>query len=288
MKHAYLIIAHNEWEVLQLLLSAIDDERNDIFIHIDKKVATFPSLHVKKAGLFILPQRIDVRWADVSMVEAELTLFETASAKGEYAYYHLLSGVDIPLRSQDYIHDFFSKNQGKEFIGYFQGNIEAEIVRRAQRWHLFPKDFREGRGVVHFIKRLLRFACLAVQRLCGWKRNKNITFKKGTQWVSLTHCFVQYLVEQKTQLLSTYAHTFCADEIFVQTTCWNSPYRSAIYDDTDEAKGCMRWAHWKDGEILTNTLEDVPMLLSSSFLFARKFSKVHIDAVTEILQQLER
>ena len=34
MKHAYLILAHHEPEVLQLLLTALDDARNDIFLHM--------------------------------------------------------------------------------------------------------------------------------------------------------------------------------------------------------------------------------------------------------------
>lgn len=37
MKHAYLIIAHNEPEVLRRLVKSVDDKRNDIYIHIDKK-----------------------------------------------------------------------------------------------------------------------------------------------------------------------------------------------------------------------------------------------------------
>lgn len=36
-KHAYLIIAHNQFALLKELLKSIDDERNDIYIHIDKK-----------------------------------------------------------------------------------------------------------------------------------------------------------------------------------------------------------------------------------------------------------
>jgi hypothetical protein len=38
MKHAYLIIAHNEFKVLKKLVEALDDERSDIFIHWDKKL----------------------------------------------------------------------------------------------------------------------------------------------------------------------------------------------------------------------------------------------------------
>ena len=37
-RHAFLIIAHNEFGVLQRLVDAIDDPRNDIYIHFDKKV----------------------------------------------------------------------------------------------------------------------------------------------------------------------------------------------------------------------------------------------------------
>ncbi len=37
MKHAFLIIAHNEPEVLAALLRQLDDERNDIYLHIDAR-----------------------------------------------------------------------------------------------------------------------------------------------------------------------------------------------------------------------------------------------------------
>ena len=37
-KHAFLIMAHNEHDILNKLLLLLDDERNDIFIHYDKKM----------------------------------------------------------------------------------------------------------------------------------------------------------------------------------------------------------------------------------------------------------
>ena len=42
MKHAYLILVHNDFEILGQLIRAIDDERNDIYIHFDRKVAHCP------------------------------------------------------------------------------------------------------------------------------------------------------------------------------------------------------------------------------------------------------
>ena len=66
MRHAFLILAHNEFQILRILLSMLDDERNDIYLHIDKKVV-LGSLEqylfrLAKARLFVLEQRLDVRW----------------------------------------------------------------------------------------------------------------------------------------------------------------------------------------------------------------------------------
>ena len=38
MKHAYLILAHHEFGLLQTLIDCLDDVRNDIYVHIDKTV----------------------------------------------------------------------------------------------------------------------------------------------------------------------------------------------------------------------------------------------------------
>ena len=35
MKSAFLILAHTEFELLRLLISCLDDPRNDIYVHFD-------------------------------------------------------------------------------------------------------------------------------------------------------------------------------------------------------------------------------------------------------------
>lgn len=40
-KHAYMIIAHNEFDLLEILVRLLDDPRNDIYVHIDAKVKDF-------------------------------------------------------------------------------------------------------------------------------------------------------------------------------------------------------------------------------------------------------
>lgn len=285
MKHAYLILAHNEFDVLRLLIQAIDDPRNNIYIHFDKKLKELPLLKSEFAKIRYIDNRVNVSWGDLSVVEAEYALFETATKEGEYAYYHLLSGVDMPLRSQDDIHRFFDLYQGKEFIGFSQGDMNAHIARKVQHYHLFPKDFNASGSVRSFFKRAVRYSALRLQYLFGMRRNKDINFKKGTQWVSLTHDFVLYLLKKKQEVMETYHHTFCADEIFVQTLCWNSHFVQNVYDFSDEGRGAMRMIGWKNNKLPAWTEGDLDVLLSSEAMFARKFSTEYIGVAETVLKR---
>lgn len=87
----------------------MDYELNDIYIHIDAKVPAkaIPDIICSKSNLYMLEHRISVAWGDISVVEAEYLLFEIAYNNSHYGYYHLLSGVDLPLKSKEYIYSFF-------------------------------------------------------------------------------------------------------------------------------------------------------------------------------------
>ena len=283
MKHAYLIIAHADFQLLEVLVSALDDKRNDIFIHFDKKVTSLPSIKTEASPLYILENRIDVRWGDLSVVEAEYALFEQAIRKGKYAYYHLLSGVDLPLKSQDFIHHFFEKHQRQEFIGFssYKG-WEKETDRKVRRYHLFAKEFRSN----NFFIKLWRAGFLRLQFLFGYRRSKDIDLRKGTQWISITDDFVKYVLSQKEAVMRTYHYTFCCDEIALQTLCWNSPFRDKIYDLTDEGQGCMRMIGWQDGQLFDWQDKDFDKLMQSDALFARKFNSKNMGLVNKIKDSL--
>lgn len=279
MKHAYLILAHNEFGLLQTLISCLDDERNDIYVHMDRKVKELPTLKVEKANLQVLANRIDIRWGDVSMVEAEYALFEAATAKGPYRFYHLLSGVDLPLKSQDYIHHFFEEHDGKEFVGYTLTEMTPEIARRMQRWHLFPRHFSRRRNAYS----ALRALGLRAQEALGIRRNRDIDFKKGSQWVSVTDGLVHWLLDKKPWAMKTFSHTFVPDECFIQTLAWMSPLRKNLYNTREDSTGCMRAIGWQGSELVDWSADDLDELTGSSALFARKFNSSDPDFIQKIV-----
>lgn len=273
-RHAYLILAHNEFELLRLLVSLLDDPRNDLYLHFDKKVEELPEIHTQQAGLMILDKRIDVRWGAPSMMEAEYALFEAAVPRGPYQYYHLLSGVDLPLKSQDEIYAFCDRFDGDEFIGYTWTEMPPEFRRKVQCWHLFPEDFKSP----NLFKKALRAGFVRLQEWFGIYRNRDVDFKKGSQWVSVTDGMARYFLDHRDWVRRTFRNTFCCDELVMQTLCWMSPYREHIHSLASDPEGCMREIGWRENPghrewILKDwTAADYERLAASPALFARKFN----------------
>lgn len=184
MKHAFLIMAHGSLPLLRVLLSMLDDERNDIFLHIDRKSDMLDGaepLVLSKARLFLLEQRVDVRWGNLSQIKAEYVLFEEALKHGPYAYYHLLSGQDLPIKSQDYIHQFFEEHQGKEFVGINHGEeFEWDCRRKMMRYWLFTSLTRSKYGALNAItRRLNKYLSML---LMPFLHRQKMDFAKGANW----------------------------------------------------------------------------------------------------------
>ena len=112
-KQAYLIEAHKCDEMLLTLLRMLDVPWNDIFIHMDSKNTDYQpetvECRMKYAKVFHA-KRHSVVWGGVSQVKVELVLLKTAVAHGPYQHYHLISGVDLPIQTQEDIRAFFEAN----------------------------------------------------------------------------------------------------------------------------------------------------------------------------------
>ena len=280
MKHAYLIIAHNEEPLLQMLISSLDDERNDIYVHVDRK-ASFDggTLRTSKSKLTVLLERFDARWGDFSLVEAELELLKTANIHAKYDYYHIISGVDIPIKSQDYIHAVCDVNSKLEFIGIAKASNE-DLQWRSGHYFLFSREFKSKNLMI----RMMRQMFLRMQDLLGYKRNNDIELKKGSQWCSITSDFVEYLLDREYEIRRRFHNTYCPDEVFIQTLCWNSPFKNRICNPEDEFDSCRRFIKWNNGTLEPIQVSDARAMNESNRWFARKVMR--FDDMVKIRRRL--
>ena len=284
-KHAYCIIAHQDPVMFSHLIFAIDDGRNDIFVLIDAKtdISAFKTVTTKYSDIFFLSQQ-SINWGGYSQIRAEMSLFDAVVLSGkEYDYVHLLSGVDFPIKSQDYIHNFFDQNRGKEFVGVLEGEgTSADIRTKVNHYYLFSEKLKNAGRIIAF----LRGVCLRLQYKLGVSRNKNVKFYKGCNWVSISFSFCKYLVKKKDWIKKIFHHTMCADEIFLQTVLMNSPFKENVYNIKDEYDSCKREIDWERGNPYVWKEEDLPRLLSSDAFFARKFSSESIKVVEMLNKEI--
>lgn len=275
MKHAFLIIAHNELRILNILLTMLDDSRNDIYLHLDKKwkLNIGDLYRPQKAQFFLIEKRMDIRWGDISSIKLEFKLFRMAYKNGPYLYYHLLSGVDLPIKSQDYIHNFFQKNYGKEFIGFAQGeDNRIDCYNKVMKFHLFSRHFHNSNKLL--VHGRIWLECILNKILT---RNSFITLKKGANWVSITNECCKYILSKEKLILKRFRFTKCGDEIFLQTLVYNSSFYKRCYNIFDEYIGNQREIDWNRGYPYNWTITDKDFLLHSDKLFARKIIGKNID-----------
>ena len=289
-RHAYLILAHTNPGQLRKLLEMLDDARNDIYVHIDAK-AGFGEKELEgccgKSGLFFIKPRIRANWGGYSLARIEIALLEKATEKS-YDYYHLLSGMDLPIKSQDHIHNFFDRNRGKEFINLW--TIKDNTRSRFNCWSPFP----EGGG--NFILNFLNNAAKGFQLMTGIRINRDVEFKYGSQWFSITDGMARFAVSQKEWLDRTFRHTTTCDEVFMPTLVWKSPFRENIYDpeehtgnSTADNLSNMRFIDWTRGKSVRHpwvfTIDDYDLLKGLPHFWARKFDERVDSAIIDRIEE---
>lgn len=288
-KHAYMIIAHNQFELLEKLISALDDERNDIYVHIDAKVQNFDFEYFKDITKYskvqFTDERYSIKWASFAMVKAEYALLEKTLEKGNvYDYIHLISGVDLPIKSQDEIHNFFKKNADKEFVHFTGEKLNDTELDRVRTYH-----FAMGRR--NYINRFITKLESKLARILGINRIKNLHVQKGSQWFSITGDFAKYVFSQKNFVIKQFNHTFIPDEFFVQTLLINSAFKNNLFmpNCNNDHFACARLIDWKRGNPYVWTSEDYDEIMASPCMFARKFDmNVDSEIIYNILEGIKK
>lgn len=282
-KHAYLIIAHNNFNQLEQLIKLLDYSKNDIYLHVDKKATSFcyDSIETKYSDLIFI-ERINANWGGYSLIECEMNLMKAAAPK-HYQYYHLISGSDLPLKKQEEIHHFFNVNKGKNYIHFAEKeNRTKSFISRTRYYHFFRDIIGRNRGFKFLVLKCFEKSMMLIQKMLKVHRKEYIPLYMGSQWFSITDSLLQYVLSQEKIIKKQFKYSFCGDEIFLQSIAMTSSFRESIVNNS------LRAIDWKRGNPYVYRKEDVQNLISSPYLFARKFDQKidqsAIDAVVEYIK----
>lgn len=247
MKLAYLILAHNDVEQLNNLISCLSPE-DDIYIHVDQKASSTYISRIKSINnnVQVINKRFNIYWAGFNMVEATLALIHAMlSAHVKYRKIILLSGQDFPVRTNAYIHDFFDNDTN--FIRGFNISEYTTIDYRKQivDYHYNDSNFLDSNSFLYkisrrFLNRVAQFKLFPNNNDYANMFGKRVSIFEGSQWWALNQDFLAYAVkfcdsEEGIKFKRAFKHFLAPDEKFFQTIFFNSTfYKSNSFNGPEE------------------------------------------------------
>lgn len=260
-----------------------------IYIHLDKKTPISNSQKQSisdsvKASRVEWVDRIKVSWAGYSQIKAELILLKAAT-KTYHQYYHLISGADLPIKTQDEMHAYFDKRSGTEFISVEESSAKGyDVMPRIGQYHFLQDKIGRNLGIAVAVLERVERLSLRVQKAFRIDRTKkDPIIYKGANWFSITHDMAKYVISRQRDIAAIFSFGIAVDELFVQTLAMSSPYVQHINRD------CKRLIDWERGNPYTWRKEDFQEIMDSDAFWARKFDYSTepqiVDAICATLSQ---
>ena len=297
MQLCYLILAHNHPDHLLRQYERLTSDTTSFYIHIDFKSPDkekFNLLFADKKNVTLISE-YEVNWMGMNMVRSTLLLYRRAmESQVDFKYFILLSGLDYPIKSKAYIHDFFEKNSCDFLSCRLVERLPESFAMKSAVFHYYDFPYTNPRSPRR-IKWAVRayYYAVRLQKICGVRRRfyKNMTPCFGSQWTALTYETVRTIldfVDREPGYVKFMNLTEGPDETFFQTIIYNSA-RSKNIVDYDEYQKWMAgsgkiqyetkianlvFMDWSErGKPKPAVLDDSYRedLKNSPLLFARKF-----------------
>ncbi|MBR6123907.1 hypothetical protein IKQ19_10000 [Candidatus Saccharibacteria bacterium] len=283
MNHAFLMMVHDEPELALRIVNRLIAPNHFIFMHIDRKISK-EHFNFSLKGLTILPNdsRVRVSWGGFSQVEAEFQLMKSALTCGiDMDYFHLISGHDYPIVSNNLLDDFFEKNNGKSFL-YYDKEDEALLWRKKKypgrvcRYHLNDINIKPL-----LLKRIL-------SKMLSIKKRPYIeNLFAGWQWWSFNKTVITWLSshhQDYSAMAKRFRFTACSDELFFQTIL--HPFVKQLNIETTTSLRYIDWHPKRPTKSLPLILDarDYEEIIQSGMLFCRK---VTLSKSIELLNKLD-
>lgn len=298
MKNAYLIIAHSNYDLLLRLVQQLDSEDNDIFIHINSLVEAPNVEKVKGLGKhskIVFTNRKEIVWGLYGVVEAIYELLRTSRGYGSYDYYHLISGVDVPIKSNHYINKFLedhvyaNTSNGKYKTNYIICHTPFDRTEYFPvcQYNCFVRCWRNENPIIRKMAKGSALCLNYLQSFVGINRLGDIRayLYKGDAFWSITEEMADYFLAKEVWARGNFnKYTFAPEEYIFPTLARNSELSESIYvPENDQERANLRCIDFERGKPYTWRICDYDELLLSEALFARKFDP-QVD--TEIIDLL--
>ena len=240
----------------QFYLIHIDRKANaDITEEIQIFLVQFPNVYILES--------MNIVSGGFSMIQAELNAMEyLLNVSLEWDYFINLSGEDHPLKSQNIIRQFLTRNEGRNYLFYYdQKFYRPDTLKRIQN---------------HFTELTHKISSLIYKR----EFMKGVIPYIGGKWIILTRETCVFMTNNKRVMdfEDYYLHTLLPAESFFQTVLMNTSFNDIIVND--DKRAVIEKTLFGRKQYITDFIQS---LQSSNQLFIRK---VNLTTDQDILQYI--
>jgi len=295
----YFILAHKNPTQIRDLITLLDDKKSLFFIHIDKKSNEDEyKIIIENSSCHFIKKRISCSWGKYNLVQAtlnamkEVQYFMSINYKTLDYHFIMMSGEDLPLKNNSFIHEFLENKIKTSFINY---------------WELPYEKWWDG-GLFRF-KNLYFFQYKKYPKLNYWtnkiikKMHLNFLFPLNkfnkqfpdfkifgaSQWMILNKNVLQFVLEKNKEIRkfnSIFKYVLAPDELYFASLILNYDVQKQFSIENLKThlvcfSGVEVSPKYLQVEDIDNNREDL--------LFARKFdsniNQSSIDKVKKIIAQ---
>ncbi|WP_342645480.1 beta-1,6-N-acetylglucosaminyltransferase [Mucilaginibacter sp. CSA2-8R] len=277
MKIAHLILAHKNPEQVAALIESLQHPAFDFYVHVDKKTDITPfALLFNESNVRLLHNRAKIYWGEWGTIQATLNGFQDI-LPGQYNYINVISGQDFPIKSAEFIYEYFCNNRGTEFITCdpVKGGDWGDVSSRVEDYHFINWRIPGKHSLGKLATKLFP------------KRRFPLNYKVvgRANWFALTTDAVSYVlhfIKGHPQVSNYFRYCWGADEFIFSTILYNSRFKDQIQPN-------LLYVDWSGADIGHSRLlgvQDMANLKVSEKLFARKFDLEGNPPILAMLKKL--
>ena len=289
MKHAFLMMAHKQPELIERIIERLEAPNHYIYIHYDLKGTDFDKIEAickTHQNMFLL-ERKNVRWGMFSQTLCEIEGFRAMIlSDNHYDYYHLISGQDYPCVKIETFDSFFEDNNGKSFMKLDSDEETVEYRKnkfpyRLEKWYLNDKLDVSLCGVKLYklanrLSKIIPRPYSTMDSIWGWN------------WFSVTYNVLEYCMNYlnvHTEYLKRFKHTLASDELIFSTII--KPVASELNVELNNALRFVEWHPKRETKALPlllneNEFDDV---MNSGAFFCRKVQLPESEKLMDMIDK---
>jgi hypothetical protein len=287
MAVAILVLAYREPFVLSQVVPAYHKAGFDIYVHLDAKasLADYTQAMNGQSDLCrFIPSRQSIFWAGFTMIQATISLLETALSHNKYTNFVLVSDDTLPIIPLTDLHDRLS---------YTADRIS---VRPVQDDELFAQRYRRFFFLDHIATSLhgrqIETSAIddnfidSVNRVIARKEagKVQIPLFYGSQWWSLTERTARKVLssyKENTDLRESFEFSAVPDEMYIQTMIANFVQENAII----RGPVYVDWSRQPRPFVFSSS-DQYTQSITAEHFFIRKVTSKHPDFVTETIKKI--